>query len=403
MELKVNRKEYLISQPGGPEERSTDAFFLNVADNMLLEFYNNKIFQIFHPYMINNYVIYLINYYQDVIADGGVWHTFVDCCRKMYKRTLPFFETGEGYIDYELNYEDVRFLTWYFFSMNDIQLRNLSPFDPRVEKISQIAFTVLEKNYEEAPVPENYRIFHELEIHNQEDWEILSDLNTWLFLNCYLMRPGLALSMHEILNEPEVANADTEGLVNRLEKAKTECTIGPLAYFDHEWLHLIVDKRLPRISNKNNSHETSFHPYYQKVVDYTNGKTFLFFKTYEELNNFFIKVLGWDANEKHLPALETKGWFAIMVNPNKGMLVAADVARSLKAPGNEYYDATIAYNQAFELLTVRGRCPSDLLLHALNENWLPDARFPQTDDTELIRKNADFIARCYLQEYYRGD
>ena len=85
------------------------------------------------------------------------------------------------------------------------------------------------------------------------------------------------------------------------------------------------------------------------------------------------------------------------------MLVARNVARCLKTPLNPYYDAEYAKRHSFELLTERGACPGDLLQRACREGWLPDAKFPESGDYSLVAENQDFIARCYLQQYYRGD
>lgn len=52
---------------------------------------------------------------------------------------------------------------------------------------------------------------------------------------------------------------------------------------------------------------------------------------------------------------------------------------------------------------MRGLCPPDLRALVVKNGWLPDAAFPGTEDTALVRDNADFIARVYLQLYYRGD
>ncbi|MDE6559546.1 MAG: DUF3843 family protein [Muribaculaceae bacterium] len=56
-----------------------------------------------------------------------------------------------------------------------------------------------------------------------------------------------------------------------------------------------------------------------------------------------------------------------------------------------------------DLITERGLCPADLLHYIFEHDALPDAHFPGSDDYVLVDKNRDFIARCYLQKYYRGD
>lgn len=92
-----------------------------------------------------------------------------------------------------------------------------------------------------------------------------------------------------------------------------------------------------------------------------------------------------------------------MVSRDKGMLVAVDIARCISHPSNPIYDKEYARHHAIELLTERGRCPGDLLRYVCSNGWLPDAVFPGSDDHRLVADNWDFISRCYLQQYYRGD
>lgn len=121
------------------------------------------------------------------------------------------------------------------------------------------------------------------------------------------------------------------------------------------------------------------------------------------MNSFLIDTLGWEKGEKHLPQLQGDKDFVLLVHPDKGMLVARNVSRCIAAPQNPSYDREYARKHAFDLLTVRGLCPRDLLAYCLDRGWLPDAAFPGSDDTRLVADNADFIARCYLQHYYTAD
>ena len=139
------------------------------------------------------------------------------------------------------------------------------------------------------------------------------------------------------------------------------------------------------------------------MTDALDGQTIAFFKTYSELNRFFIDVIGWEKDENHLPQLSDSTDFVVMVNREKGMLVAKDIAKCIAAPSNPLYDKAFAEKHAFELLTVRGKCPVDLLKTIETNGWLPDASFPGSDNTTTVADNFDFIARCYLQGYYRGD
>ena len=119
------------------------------------------------------------------------------------------------------------------------------------------------------------------------------------------------------------------------------------------------------------------------------------------MKRFFIDNMDWDKNQEHLPVLKNECDFVVLVNPRRGMLVARNAARCIADPDNPLYDRGYARRNAFDFLTVRGRCPADLVKFAFENHWLPDAVFPGTDDNSLVERNHDFIARCYLQQYYR--
>lgn len=398
----ITMREFSVRQPNFPKEMPTDKVYLGYANSLLQAWEKGDVLKDVPESVIKRMCLCLVGYMQDIISDAGIWRTFINQMRSMYNRTLPFYSIGEGYVDYELNPEDVRFLTWYSLAMTYEDMHLISPDDDRIESMAANWYNYLESIYEEAPVPDDYNIGYGLEFHDPEDHEKIYHLGNWLFLNCYLMTPAFAQTLQEILDEPEVAQTDDVTVLhNRLDKAFTEDPTGPLAYYIPEWVHLILTDKLPKEPRR--KEEPAEHPYYTKFTAATGGQTVKYFDTYESLNNFFIEALGWTPGEEHLPLMKESGWFALMVNKEKGMLCARDVARQIADPLNPYYSEEVAKDTAIELLTVRGRCPADLLMYAVSNGYLPEAHFPGSADTSLVKDNSDFIARCYLQKYYRGD
>ena len=55
-----------------------------------------------------------------------------------------------------------------------------------------------------------------------------------------------------------------------------------------------------------------------------------------------------------------------------------------------------------KVFTDKGRCPFDLLKHAMERNLFPQAQLPFENGKEILEKNWDFIARYFLGEYYEG-
>ena len=398
----ITKEQFLLRQPAAPDVTATDPFYYDLCCRLVNVAQEKRLFPSYPEKVMERAALCLIGYYQDVISDAGIWRAFINENRKLYGYTVPFYEDATDYVDYEMNLIDVRFIVWYALSMNYENRRVCYPLDDEILSGAKEWFDVLEKEYSEAPIPADYRMTGELEIKAHEDRDAILKLGTWLFMHCYLMTPAFALSLSEIASKVDFNKDDAMADFQRhLDEAMMKDPTGPLALYVGEWLYLIIEGDIP--AQKNSPDPLTEHKYYTKFVKFTGGETIKFFKGYEELNNFFINALEWGEGEEHLPQLKSNDDFVLMVDPHKGMLVAVNIARCIKAPGNPYYDKDYARSHAIDLLTQRGCCPGDLLRFIFKEGWVPDAVFPASDDTAIVEKNWDFIARCYLQEYYRGD
>lgn len=386
-----------------PEETETDNYYFNLT-NRLAELAKEKaLFQSYPEKVVERAALTLVGYYQDVICDAGIWRSFITECRRLYGYTVPFYsDEKEDYTDYELNRSDVRFMVWYAMSMNYENRRVCYPFDREIIQGADAWYEELERVYDDSPLPVDYQMSRELEIHSEEDRPAIMKLASWLFLHCYLMTPAYALTLTEIASEFDLSKED--GVIEmqkKLDLSMWQDPTGPLALYLGEWLYLIVEQK-PAPEPKQEDTEGE-HKYFTAFTSYTGGKRIQYFATYEDLNQFFIKALGWNEGEEHLPQVKGDRDFVLMVDPSKGMLMARNIAKCIASPENPLYDKEYATRHAIELLTERGCCPPDLLLFICNQGWLPDAVFPGSDDKEIVEKNWDFIARCYLQQYYRGD
>ncbi len=397
---KISPKEFLYKQPHYPEAIESDPYYLSVANHLLELWRESNIFSELPESLIKRIAVNITGYLQDIVSDMGLWRSFIDANRKLYCYSIPFHPVGEKYIDYELNHEDIRFLVWYNISMLDNLNRLLYPHDKKVIELSDIWFEYLDSIYEDAPVPDGYNIAMGLEFHDPEDQERIYHLGTWLFLHSYLITPAFALTMQEIMSDKELLESkDISAIQNRIEQAMSENPTGPLALFIPEWLKLIIEGKLSNLKPGNESDEP--HPYYSKFIDATGGETIRYFGSYEELNNFLINTLEWRKGEEHLAVLKNSRNIILMVNKTRGMLAARNVAQYISDPLNPFYDEAESKKDSIDLLTVRGKCPVDLLKYACSNGYLQNACFPGSDDYKLIKENWDFIARCYLQQYYR--
>lgn len=393
-------ESFLLAQPCSPEKTSTDRYYYDLTVRLIEAAQKDPSFSGMHSALIERAALCLIGYYQDMIADAGLWHGFTDECRRLFGTPVPFFSVSDDYIDYELNREDVHFIVWYAIAMYSDE-RSIYPFRQDLVKLADCWYGLLEEAYDKSPVPVGYHLAHELEIHSEEDQDMILRLGSWLFLHSWLLCPAFALTANEMVSEMITAGKSNEEIAEAVQDAVNYQPTGPLAFYLGEWVHLTIYHRLTLRRERKEERES--HPAFDRMVKATGGDPVIFIEGYKAFNDFLVNHLGWKAGEEHLAQLKNCRDFVLMANPSKGLLVAADICRCIKAPSNPMYNEDYAASHAMELLTVRGRCPHDLLSFICERGWLPDAVFPGSNDHELVARFHDFIARCYLQLYYRGD
>lgn len=396
----LNFESFLLAQPCYPDEKTTDPYYFNLANRLIAEAKKLPEAASLHDALLDRAALCVIGYYQDMIADAGLWHGFVDECRRLYGTPVPFFSVSDEYIDYELNREDIGFLVWYAVAMYSDD-RRVYPFRHDIVAIADCWFAILDSVYEDAPSPDGFHLAHELDVYAEEDREMLLRLGSWLYLHSWLLQPAFALTSSELIARLHAEGKTNEEIAAEFQNAVKNEPTGPLALYIGEWVHLTVNHRL---SNRREKKELrAAHPSFERMTAETGGSPVKFISGYSDLNDYLIRVLGWKAGEEHLSQLKGSRDFVLMSNPEKGLLIAPDICRCIDSPENPYYDKEFAKENAIDLLTMRGVCPHDLLSYICEKDWLPDACFPGSEDHALVSRYHDFISRCYLQLYYRGD
>lgn len=415
----INIKQFLFYQPDGGAATATDKLYLAVANKLYHHWCDKALMQEANDDLKKVVCLGLTGYYQDIIADAGLWRSFIDRCKSLYGNYVPFHKDSEDYILYELNLADVEFVVWYYLAFNSMQFRFISPLDNRIMVLAKELYHILEDEYDDIPACESYKPFMDCELHNPEDTQALYDLGQWLFWRNWLLFPPFQLSYSQIYSQlveiqhnspsPEVADQR----INEVrEQVMTSMPTGPLAMYLREYMSLLLEGKMPPAGKRETPAEE--HPYYTAFMRATTGREICFIRTYEELNRFFIDGMDWEAGEEHLPQFKGHSDFVLMATHDKGLMVAKGIAKCVKHPDNALYDQSHADKFAFTLLSQRGVCPADMLTHICKNGWLPDACFPEPASLtpsqpdaayrrELVADNWDFIARVYLQEYYRAD
>ena len=136
-------------------------------------------------------------------------------------------------------------------------------------------------------------------------------------------------------------------------------------------------------------------------LDGTGGNQLAFFANPKTLQFFFEKQLHWPREKAANLVEDDVRNIVAFANP-KGILLAPDIATCIADPTNLYYNSKIAKSIGYQLFTMRGACPFDLLKYAWEKGKLKELELPFEGGHELLHENWDFIARWYLGEYYEG-
>lgn len=411
--MEITVKDFMLKQPNYPQVAESDKYYMVLAGRLAKMWDNARLLMNVGEEIRRDVVLAVIGYFQDIVADAGIWRSFSTMCNYMYGRPVPFFDRPDDYIDSELNLIDIQFLIWYVIDSESGNPGHLSPFDKNVGKLAQIFFNLLDAVYEDAPTPVEYNMAIDVDFNDEQDREKAYDLSHWLFWNCYFMRPAATSTLQmasakaqEIINAYPDKEEAQRHLLEMNRQLMVENTTGPLSLALGEWMELIVNGKIPPTDDEPVAEPGNEHRFYRQLIEATGGSRIAFIDGYDALEQFVSNQMKWGkAPNGHLPGMKQYSNFVLLANPARGLLIAHDVAQYICHPANPMYDPETARREAHRIVTKRGTAPIDLIKYLFNNNLLPDARLPfeANADRSLLHENWDFLARLYLQTHYRGD
>ncbi len=186
----------------------------------------------------------LTMYYEDVMADAGIWRGFTDKVHELYGRYLPFYDLDpEKYVRDEPNLEDLQFIIWNTLLLIRFpQGRITNPETPAITLIAEAAYRLMDKWFEEIPVNEELKAFFE-EAKFMDSFYDQRDVLKWITYDCYLTHdPDYADEIKDLACDYTLfLNGNRE-----LAHYAAECVFlytqktGPLALYAPEWLGIIL-------------------------------------------------------------------------------------------------------------------------------------------------------------------
>lgn len=248
--MEISVKDYMERQPGAPRVHETDQFYLWIALRLAKLWDESPWLRELDDAVRRDVVLAVTGYYQDVVADGGLWRSFT---RLHYSRNgsiLPHYSPGENYVEFELNVEDVRYVMWWTIAGEEGS-DALDPHDEELEALALVFHMLLDEEYESAPVPRQFCIASEVDLDDPEDARRIYDYAYWLYWRSFLLRPSSLAVMERAMPQAHAiiaraGESDSRPLLLELnERLMSSEPAGPIALTTAQWLRLIVNNELP--------------------------------------------------------------------------------------------------------------------------------------------------------------
>jgi hypothetical protein len=196
---------------------STDLYYLSICNEILneLNFVRNKDIFISEKYF-KDFVCFMVSYFEDVISQTYLFATFRKKHFELYGKKLPFYAIDEDdYFEDEINYEDIKFLIWYFANAHqDEKVLNAEYFV--IDLMAADIYKIFDKHFETAP--ENELLKKEYYFEETIDYYETRAFIQKVLLGSYLFYPDINYRFTEDLNEVLEENKNDDHLEQYLKE-----------------------------------------------------------------------------------------------------------------------------------------------------------------------------------------
>ena len=134
MDFKYDDIKRMLPNPN--EEQTTDDYYLTLANYLGKLWHQTGLLPELDDEIRKRVVLDAVAYFQDVVADAGIWRSFVKMCRHLYNRPVPFYDEPDDYCDAELNLIDIQFVIWYSLESRLGFQGLVSPLDTHILRLA---------------------------------------------------------------------------------------------------------------------------------------------------------------------------------------------------------------------------------------------------------------------------
>ena len=186
--------------------------------------------------------IKLTLYFEDMVSEIGLWHSFVRKHQQLYGKPLPFYHVEKDYTPDEPHIEDIQFLLW-DSTLDDEYFDTL--VNPENEALAHAARTVYAyfmELFEDTPINDDlYDFFHEARF--TDNFYDVRQVLKWYFFDCYLTSGRFQESTFDeaIDYQMDLCRGNRQVAQSAAEASIAfRYQVGPLALMPQEWLAALL-------------------------------------------------------------------------------------------------------------------------------------------------------------------
>lgn len=440
----------------------------------------------------------LAQWFQDVVAQGGIWTTFIHECKKRYGSYLPFYHIDEKeYYDDEVNLVDVQFLVWHYIQFMHQADTVINPENFAVCNIAKEMYEIFDSEFENAPINDDWhdalhpKAFDEPLLFSFREYLYKLINCDYLYLNAYeaiakftenvLCNKSIRDSAQDIIHNyvtgllfdgeenliglslaewgKEILRLENKKMANRLDTMKTLPTrLYLVSDEDKKYFHLVdyIDMqngedtvvykvlkdsfglyqsdtykkgqslalcRLTNCEGEWNMNGASFvmpmevfeknpneippmylnstshsRMLYEKFLEITGGKFFVFPKNKKEAIAFCEKLTGAGVLAEH--SAEMGNDIVLFASPVNGIGLSSGISKWLKSDDNPGYNKEKAKENAFSIICLQN-IPYEVASKMYDLGMIEDAALMSVKGYDYGRKflqdNAQFFMDYFLQ------
>ena len=186
--------------------------------------------------------IKLTLYFEDMVSEIGLWHSFVQKHQQLYGKPLPFYHVEKNYTPDEPHIEDIQFLLWDSTLDDEYSDTLVNPENEALAHAARTVYTYFMELFEDTPINDDlYDFFHEACF--TDNFYDVRQVLKWYFFDCYLTSgrfqkttfdEALDYQMDLCQGNRQIAQSAAEASI------AFRYQVGPLALILQEWLAALL-------------------------------------------------------------------------------------------------------------------------------------------------------------------